>query len=55
MQDNSFKSHPRGIWVRCCYINCSFEWEYFGGRRWAECPKCHSTMKVASGKRNYEQ
>ncbi|MGC1928897.1 MAG: hypothetical protein WA667_07970 [Candidatus Nitrosopolaris sp.] len=55
MQDNSFKVHPRGIWIRCCYSNCSYEWEYFGGRRWAECPICHSTMKVASGRRNYGQ
>lgn len=55
LQDSKLKGHPRGIWVRCGYSNCSYEWQYFGGRRWAECPVCHSTTKVASARRNYEQ
>src|SRR3712207_7852404 len=42
-----------GRWLRCTYRKCGFEWQYFGGRNWAECPACHSTMKVAIAKRNY--
>ncbi|HEX2169156.1 MAG TPA: hypothetical protein VHF65_02555 [Nitrososphaera sp.] len=44
---------PVGRWLRCTYTKCGFEWQYFGGRNWAECPVCHSTMKVAIAKRNY--
>jgi hypothetical protein len=42
-----------GRWLRCTYSKCGFEWQYFGGRNWAECPACHSAMKVATAKRNY--
>ena len=35
---------------------CAFEWQYFfGGRQWAECPICHSAMKVAIARRNFIQ
>jgi hypothetical protein len=52
LQDNWPKT-PVGKWLRCTYRKCGFEWQYFGGRNWAECPVCHSTMKVAIAKRNY--
>ncbi len=44
---------PRGRWLKCTYGKCGFEWLYFGGRNWAECPACHSTVKVAVAQRNY--
>ncbi len=52
LQDNWPKT-PVGKWLRCTYTKCGFKWQYFGGRNWAECPLCHSTMKVAIAKRNY--
>jgi hypothetical protein len=52
LQDNWHKT-PIGKWLRCTYKKCGFEWQYFGGRNWAECPACHTTMKVAIAKRNY--
>jgi hypothetical protein len=52
LQDNWPKT-PVGRWLRCTYSKCGFEWQYFGGRNWAECPACHSAMKVATAKRNY--
>jgi len=53
LQENWNKGPQRGSWVRCMYEKCSFQWQYFGGRKWAECPICHSVMKVALGKKNY--
>ena len=53
LQENWIKGPGRGIWLKCTYTKCSFEWQYFGRRQWAECPICHSTMKVAVAKRNF--
>jgi len=44
---------PRGRWLKCTYVRCGYMWQYFGDRNWAECPVCHSAMKVAVAKRNY--
>ena len=52
MQDN-WPKVPRGRWLKCTYVKCGFDWLYFGGRNWAECPACHSTVKVAVAHRNY--
>jgi hypothetical protein len=41
------------MWLKCTYAKCSFEWQYFGGHQWAECPVCHSMMKVAVAKRDF--
>lgn len=54
MQDNWTKA-PRGRWLKCTYGRCSFEWEYFGGRSWADCPMCHTTVKVAAATRNFRE
>ncbi|MEW5839391.1 hypothetical protein [Nitrososphaera sp.] len=54
MQDD-WKKVPRGRWLKCTYGRCGFEWEYFGGRSWAECPACHTTVKVAVGQRNFRE
>ncbi|MGC2599145.1 MAG: hypothetical protein WA395_13585 [Nitrososphaeraceae archaeon] len=53
LQDNWPKGGVKGTWIKCTYKRCAFSWKYFGGRRWAECPICHSVMKVAVSKRNY--
>ena len=53
LQDHWIKGPGRGIWLRCTYEKCSFEWQYFGRHKWAECPICHSVMRVAGAKRNY--
>ena len=53
LQENWIKGPGRGIWLKCTYAKCSFEWQYFGGHQWAECPVCHSMMKVAVAKRNF--
>ena len=52
MQDNWAKI-PRGRWLKCTYEKCGFEWMYFGGRSWAECPACHCTAKVAVALKNF--
>jgi hypothetical protein len=52
MQDNWPKA-PRGKWLKCTYEKCGYIWQYFGGRSWARCPNCHSTIKVAIAQRNY--
>ena len=54
MQDNWVKA-SRGKWLKCTYGKCGFEWEYFGGHSWAECPTCHTTSKVAVALRNFRQ
>lgn len=53
LQENWIKGPGRGIWLKCTYAKCSYEWQYFGGHRWAECPICHSITKVAIAKRNF--
>jgi hypothetical protein len=53
LQEDWMKGPGRGIWVKCTYIKCSFQWQYFGRRKWAECPVCHSVMRVAAAKRNF--
>jgi hypothetical protein len=53
LQDDWIKGPGRGIWLRCTYGKCSFEWQYFGRHKWAECPICHSVMRVAAAKRNF--
>jgi ssDNA-binding Zn-finger/Zn-ribbon topoisomerase 1 len=53
LQDDWIKGPGRGVWVTCTYIKCSFQWQYFGRRRWAECPICHSVVRVAAAKRNF--
>ena len=52
MQDNWAKA-PKGRWLKCTYNRCGHEWQYFGGRNWAECPACHCTMKVAVAFKNF--
>jgi|GEM_PF-2145491 len=49
-QDNWIKA-PRGKWLKCSYAKCGFEWQYFGGHHWAECPACHCVTKVAVARR----
>jgi len=53
LQEDWLKGPGRGIWLRCTYGKCSFEWQYFGRHKWAECPVCHSVMRVVGGKRNF--
>jgi hypothetical protein len=53
LQEDWLKGPGRGIWLRCTYGKCSFEWQYFGRHKWAECPVCHSVMRVAAAKRNF--
>jgi hypothetical protein len=53
LQEPWVKSPGSGIWLRCTYTKCSHEWRYFGRRQWAECPICHTAMKVAVAKRNF--
>lgn len=53
LQEDWIKGPRRGIWLKCTYSKCSFEWQYFGGHKWAECPICHSGMKVSLAKKNF--
>ena len=53
LQDDWIKGPGQGIWLECTYPKCSFQWQYFGRHRWAECPICHSVIKVAVAKRNF--
>ena len=53
LQEDWIKAPGRGIWIKCTYIKCSFRWQYFGTRKWAECPICHTVMKVSAAKRNF--
>jgi hypothetical protein len=56
LQDDWIKGPRRGIWIKCTYVKkCSFEWQYFGGRQWAECPICHSAMRLPIARRNFIQ
>jgi hypothetical protein len=55
LQENWIKAPGQSIWIKCTYDKCSFEWQYFGGHKWAECPICHSSMKVSIAKRNFVQ
>lgn len=52
LQANWIKGPGRGAMLRCTYIKCSYEWEYYGRRKWAQCPACHSVVRVASAKKN---
>ncbi len=52
LQDN-WQKVPRGKWLKCTYYRCGNEWMYYGGRNWAECPACHTIIKVAIAQRNY--
>src|ERR687883_291743 len=52
-QEDWIKAPGRGISVKCTYIKCSFQWQYFGRRNWAECPICHTVMRVAAARRNF--
>ena len=51
-QDNWLKI-KRGRWLKCTYEKCGYSWQYFGGHNWAECPACHTTIKVAVALKNY--
>jgi hypothetical protein len=53
LQDDWIKGPGQGVWLKCTYAKCSFQWQYFGRHRWAECPICHSVIKVAAAKRNF--
>ena len=53
LQEDWIKGPGRGMWLECTYIKCSFQWEYFGTRKWAECAICHTVMKVSAAKRNF--
>ena len=53
LQEDWIKGPGRGIWLECTYIKCLFQWQYFGTRKWAECPICHTVMKVSAAKRNF--
>ena len=53
LQEDWIKGPGWGIWVQCTYVKCSFQWQYFGRRKWAECPVCHTVMRVAAAKRNF--
>jgi ssDNA-binding Zn-finger/Zn-ribbon topoisomerase 1 len=53
LQEDWIKVPGQGTWVECTYIKCSFQWQYFGRRKWAECPICHTVMRVAAAKRNF--
>ncbi|HJT47634.1 MAG TPA: hypothetical protein VJ729_05580 [Nitrososphaeraceae archaeon] len=53
LREDWLKGPGRGFLLRCTYGKCSFEWQYFGRRKWAECPVCHSVMRVAAAKRNF--
>ena len=55
LQDNWIKVPREGIWIECTYPKCSYEWQYFGGHNWAECPICHSSMKVSIARKNFTQ
>ncbi|HEX9677959.1 MAG TPA: hypothetical protein VGA14_04250 [Nitrososphaera sp.] len=50
---NDWAKVPKGKWLTCTYDKCGQTWQYFGGHSWAECPVCHTTMKVAIAQRNY--
>jgi hypothetical protein len=53
LQDDWIKGPGPGVWLKCTYAKCSFQWQYFSGHKWAECPICHSIIKVAAAKRNF--
>ncbi len=52
LQENWIRGPGRGTTLKCTYVKCSYEWEYFGRRKWAQCPACHSVLKVALAKKN---
>ncbi len=47
----NYQKKPRKL--KCTYVKCLYEWEYRGNRNWADCPKCHTCIKVAVAIRNY--
>ena|SRR5919199_1666796 len=53
LQEDWMKGPGRGIWIKCTYIKCLFQWQYFGRHKWAECPVCHSVLRVSAAKRNF--
>jgi hypothetical protein len=53
LQDSWIKGPGRGIMLKCTYEKCSHEWEYFGRRKWAQCPACHSVIRIALAKKNH--
>jgi hypothetical protein len=53
LQEDWIKGPGKGVWLKCIYSKCSFQWQYFGRHRWAECPICHSVIKVSAAKRNF--
>ncbi len=52
LQDNWIRGPGIGSMIKCTYMKCSYEWEYFGRRKWAQCPACHSVVRVALAKKN---
>jgi hypothetical protein len=52
LQENWIRGPGRGSMIKCTYMKCSYEWEYFGRRKWAQCPACHSVVRVALAKKN---
>lgn len=52
LQENWIRGPGRGAMLRCTYAKCSYEWEYYGRRKWAQCPMCHTVMRVALAKKN---
>jgi hypothetical protein len=53
LQDNWIKGPGRGRMLKCTYEKCSHDWEYFGRRKWAKCPACHSVIRIAIAKKNF--
>ncbi len=52
LQENWTRGPGRGTMLRCTYVKCSYEWEYYGRRKWAKCPACQSVVRVALAKKN---
>jgi hypothetical protein len=52
LQENWIRGPGSGSMIKCTYVKCSYEWKYFGRRKWAQCPACHSVVRVALAKKN---
>ena len=52
LQENWIRSPGRWTMLKCTYTKCAYEWEYYGRRKWAQCPMCHTVVKVALAKKN---
>lgn len=52
LQENWIRGPGRGAMLRCTYAKCSYEWEYYGRRKWAQCPMCHTVVRVALARKN---